>query len=137
MGSPATIYGQDYPGEVAGLLIGEQQGGTSKLVRRGPPAERDLVANEVQDLRIVVDAGVKRSAKRAWGQGVDSDSGSGQFDGKTAGELDDSSLARRVAAPGRGSEPRSPPRHDRRGAPLLAEIKRSAVRRHVSTRSDR
>jgi len=41
---------------------------------------------------------------RAAGQGVDSDSGSGQFDGKTAGELDDSSLARRVAAPGRGSD---------------------------------
>ena len=104
MGSPATVYGQDYPGEVAGLPIGEQQGGTSKLAGRGPPAERYLVVNEVQDLRIVVDSGVKGSAKRAWGQRVDSDSGSGQFDGKTAGELDDSSLARRVAAPGRGSD---------------------------------
>jgi hypothetical protein len=84
MSSPATVYGQDYSGEIAGLLIGEQQGSTSKLVRHGPAAERDLVVQEVQDLRIVVDAGVERSAKRAWGEGVNSDSGSGQFDGRPA-----------------------------------------------------
>jgi hypothetical protein len=104
MSSPATIYGQDYSCEIAGLLIGEQQGSTSKLIRHGPAAERDLVVKEVQDLRIVVDADVERGAKRAWGEGVNSDSGSSQFNGKTAGELDDSSLARGVAAPGRGSD---------------------------------
>ena len=65
MGGPAAVDGQNGAGEVPGRRVGEQQRRAGELGGVGPAAERDLGGQEMQHLRVVVDALVEGSAERA------------------------------------------------------------------------